>query len=198
MLRLVFGLGTRAVDRVVCYYPRIVCLDDPNRKPLVDYQNVRKFSQHYVDLLDLEHNTWTHKGTDQILNMNLKADKKLFASKDFETMRRLRERGDYRNFYIVDFPHLLQKTDFPQKMREILKSVSYTHLDVYKRQIHRFDRSACAEYMPWLPEGYPLSDTLIVDYNYRMSVLTLYFDMASGSYFHAVGRSRDDLCDNYP
>ena len=127
MLRLVFGLGTRAVDRVVGDYPRIVCLDDPNRKPLVDYQNVRKFSQHYVDLLDLEHNTWTHKGTDQILNMNLKADKKLFASKDFETMRRLRERGDYRNFYIVDFPHLLQKTDFPQKMREILKLLSDTY-----------------------------------------------------------------------
>ena len=59
--------------------------------------------------------------------MNLKADKKLFASKDFETMRRLRERGDYRNFYIVDFPHLLQKTDFPQKMREILKLLSDTY-----------------------------------------------------------------------
>ena len=34
MLRLVFGLGTRAVNRVDGDYPRIVCLDNPLRTPL--------------------------------------------------------------------------------------------------------------------------------------------------------------------
>ena len=61
------------------------------------------------------------------LHMSQAQLKHLGTDSNFETMRRLRERGDYRNFYIVDFPHLLQKTDFPQKMREILKLLSDTY-----------------------------------------------------------------------
>ncbi|MHC4432980.1 MAG: PEP/pyruvate-binding domain-containing protein, partial [Planctomycetota bacterium] len=52
MLRLVFGLGTRAVNRVEDDYPRIVALDAPLTRPLAGSYDVRKFSQHRVDLLD--------------------------------------------------------------------------------------------------------------------------------------------------
>ena len=53
MLRLVFGLGTRAVDRVNNDYVRIVALDDPTRLPAMTMKDPQKFSQHYVDVLKL-------------------------------------------------------------------------------------------------------------------------------------------------
>ena len=56
MLRLVFGLGTRAVDRVNNDYVRIVALDDPTRLPAMTMKDPRKFSQHYVDVLNLNKN----------------------------------------------------------------------------------------------------------------------------------------------
>ncbi len=56
MLRLVMGLGTRAVNRVENDYPRIVAMDDPIIKPLAGMRDIKKYSQHYVDYLDLREN----------------------------------------------------------------------------------------------------------------------------------------------
>lgn len=125
MIRLVFGLGTRAVDRIDGDYPRIVCLDDPTRPPLISYGDEKKFSQHYVDLLDTASNEWTHKDVDEILRMNIRTDKNLFSSLDIDTMRWLREMGRKTpNLYILNFNRLLRYTDFPKQMRKILKRLS--------------------------------------------------------------------------
>ncbi|MFO7930711.1 MAG: PEP/pyruvate-binding domain-containing protein [Desulfosalsimonas sp.] len=56
MIRLVFGLGTRAVNRVENDYPRIIALDDPLVRPLAGMKDIRRFSQHSADLLNLEKN----------------------------------------------------------------------------------------------------------------------------------------------
>ncbi|MDO4343375.1 MAG: PEP/pyruvate-binding domain-containing protein [Eubacteriales bacterium] len=125
MMRLVFGLGTRAVDRIEGDYPRIVCLDDPGRPPLISYGDEKKFSQHYVDLLDTSSNEWTHRDVDEILAMDIRTDKNLFSSLDFDTMRRLQEMGRRaRNLYILNFNKLLKQTGFPEDVRRILKRLS--------------------------------------------------------------------------
>ncbi len=125
MMRLVFGLGTRAVDRIEGDYPRIVCLDDPTRPPMISYGDEKKFSQHYVDLLDTASNEWTHRDADEILRMDIGADKNLFSSLDVDTMRWLRERGQKApNLYILNFNRLLKYTDFPQQIRQMLKRLS--------------------------------------------------------------------------
>jgi hypothetical protein len=54
MLRLVFGLGTRAVDRTDGDYVKVVCLDNPLRIPPMNYEDLKKFSQHRVDFLSLK------------------------------------------------------------------------------------------------------------------------------------------------
>ena len=56
MLRLVLGLGTRAVDRVAGDYPRIVALDHPHLVAHGGVEDAARFSQHQVDLLDVRHN----------------------------------------------------------------------------------------------------------------------------------------------
>ncbi|MBW2027895.1 MAG: PEP/pyruvate-binding domain-containing protein [Deltaproteobacteria bacterium] len=54
VVRLVFGLGTRAVDRVGSDYPRMIPLSHPLLRPEVDAAQIRKYSQRLVDLLNLE------------------------------------------------------------------------------------------------------------------------------------------------
>ena len=56
MVRLVFGLGTRAVDRSDDDYTRVVALNAPERRPESDFDEVRQYSQRKVDVIDLEAN----------------------------------------------------------------------------------------------------------------------------------------------
>lgn len=54
MVRLVLGLGTRAVDQVEPDYPRMVPLSHPTLRPEVEPAKIRKYSQKLVDVIDLE------------------------------------------------------------------------------------------------------------------------------------------------
>ncbi|MFC3768110.1 PEP/pyruvate-binding domain-containing protein [Paenibacillus sp. GCM10012303] len=126
MLRLVFGLGTRAVDRTVGDYAKIVSLDNPQRKPLSLAEDYRKYSQHYVDVIALKQNTLSTKRLEDVLPYDLKVDKALFASPDYETALRLSELGytGYKTPDILDFDSLLTGTGFPGLMKELLALLS--------------------------------------------------------------------------
>lgn len=54
MLRMVMGLGTRAVDRVGDDYPRIISLSAPQLRPEGSDREKIAYSQKYVDVLNLE------------------------------------------------------------------------------------------------------------------------------------------------
>jgi len=56
VIRLVFGLGTRAVNRVGGDYPRLIAISHPELRPEVGPE-VIKYSQREMDLLDLQANT---------------------------------------------------------------------------------------------------------------------------------------------
>lgn len=122
MLRLVFGLGTRAVDRTEGDYVKIVTLDDPTRIPLVSYEDKKKYSQHYVDVLSLKENALVSRPLEEIISGDIKVKRELFAEIDYQTLDWLRERG-YRNEktpYILEFKKLLKGTAFPSMMKELL------------------------------------------------------------------------------
>jgi len=53
LVRLVFGLGTRAVDRVGSDYPRMIPLSHPQMRPEVTAPQIKKYSQKQVDVLNL-------------------------------------------------------------------------------------------------------------------------------------------------
>ncbi len=55
-VRLVWGLGTRAVEQLSNDYPRLVALSHPELRPEADPARIRRFSQHNVDLIDLQAN----------------------------------------------------------------------------------------------------------------------------------------------
>jgi hypothetical protein len=54
LLRMVFGLGTRAVDRIGPDYTRMIPLSHPLLRPEVSAEEIKKYSQKLVDVFDLK------------------------------------------------------------------------------------------------------------------------------------------------
>ncbi len=66
MIRLVFGLGTRAVNRIGGDYPRMISLSHPGLRPEFGMQ-ISRYSQRNIDLLDLEANEFVTRPVQEIL-----------------------------------------------------------------------------------------------------------------------------------
>ena len=124
MLRLVFGLGTRAVNRVENDYPRIVALDAPLVKAHHDLNDARRFSQHDVDMLNLEENRFQSLPLSEVIEAGLEARMELLGIRDFEAMEKMAEMGrPARDYWILAFDELLSATEFPGVMSRMLKTL---------------------------------------------------------------------------
>jgi hypothetical protein len=124
MLRLVAGLGTRAVNRVENDYPRIVALDAPLLKPHEGMKDTRKYSQHHADILNLQTNALETIPVADLLGDSFHVDLDLLGVRDRETMDMMRERGmaDGES-WILTFDNLLSETPFLPTMKKILKDL---------------------------------------------------------------------------
>ena len=67
-VRLVWGLGTRAVDRVGNDYPRLVALSHPLLHPEATLKETRRYSQQFIDLIDLERNCFCTLPVSEVLH----------------------------------------------------------------------------------------------------------------------------------
>ncbi len=122
MLRLVFGLGTRAVDRVSGDYARIVALDRPVDGPPVTHGEEAKYSQHNADVLDLKLNMLLTQRLSDVAQESLHTNKTLFFSQDRDLITRMKEQGRRlaATPYLADFDGMLTRTAFPDDMKEVL------------------------------------------------------------------------------
>ncbi|HEX8960239.1 MAG TPA: PEP/pyruvate-binding domain-containing protein, partial [Geobacteraceae bacterium] len=118
MLRLVFGLGTRAVDRVEDDYPRLVALDKPLLVPQHGREVMRRYSQRCVDLLNIADNTWQTLPLQQLLDEGVDFPMELFGTPSPTDRTK-----DRHECWILDFAALLGRTDFPALMRELLSTL---------------------------------------------------------------------------
>ena len=89
-LRLVVGLGTRAVDHLSDDYARVVALDQPHRSPY-SLDDVGRFSQRKVDVLSLRENALVTVPLDVVRAPG--TDWSHFLTPDLAQVRRLRELG---------------------------------------------------------------------------------------------------------
>ncbi|MDD5132668.1 MAG: PEP/pyruvate-binding domain-containing protein [bacterium] len=122
MLRLVFGLGTRAVNRVEGDYPRIVALDAPLLKPYTGMKNAQRFSQHEIDLINVAENTLQTRSINELLTEDPEINIERIGEPDEESIRRLKEMGqEDRHAWLITFDDLLKDTAFVNTMRQILK-----------------------------------------------------------------------------
>jgi len=79
VIRLVFGLGTRAVNRVGGDYPRMIAASHPQLRPEVGME-IAKYSQHEIDLLDLETNRFVTLPTAEVISKDEYPNIHLFVS----------------------------------------------------------------------------------------------------------------------
>jgi hypothetical protein len=120
MLRLVFGLGTRAVDRSDDDYTRLVALNAPERRPESDSDMVRQHAQRKVDAIDLEGNLVVSADFGSVAPCCEKMPLHLYASRD-EVAERSRRVPDATPNLLLTFDELLQDTPFVEDMREMLR-----------------------------------------------------------------------------
>ena len=133
MLRLVFGLGTRAVNRVEGDYPCLVALDAPLKRPYVGDENLKKFSQHEVDALNILENTLQTVSLEDFLAEESKVELGLIGKRDAEAEEKMKQLGKSGKVWILTFKKLLSETEFTkvmQKMLQVLDSKYQYPVDV--------------------------------------------------------------------
>jgi hypothetical protein len=121
MLRLVFGLGTRAVDRSDDDYTRVVALNAPQLRPETNFDEVRQYSQRRVDVLDLQANQLVSNTFPDVARHSGDVPLDMFASQDAELINRAEQAGQHDVFpWVLTFQKLFDQTDFIKDMREML------------------------------------------------------------------------------
>lgn len=123
MLRIVMGLGTKAVDRTTEDYPRLANLDRPAVTVLTTVEQKHKFSQRYIDVLDCQENKLTEVAMEKLLPFLPLWYKKMVLEHDYEAENRLYQMGRYRDVWFVSCQKLLEKEEFTGLMQKILKTL---------------------------------------------------------------------------
>ena len=122
-LRLVWGLGTRAVNPYEGDYPRLVALSHPQLRPEADPRRIWRYSQQRVDVIDLEENALrTHPIADVI---NSQTPYLKYIAKQYKDDHLADFVGVPLRFKteqaVITFDGLIRDTDFPEIMEKILK-----------------------------------------------------------------------------
>jgi len=121
MLRLVMGLGTKAVDRTKADYPRLANLDRPAVTMMTTASQKHKFSQRYIDVLDCTENKLKEIALEKLLPVLPLWYKKMVLEHDDEAENYLRQMGNYQDVWFVSCQRLLEKKTFTGLMQKILK-----------------------------------------------------------------------------
>lgn len=124
-LRLVWGLGTRAVDRVGKDYPRLVALSHPSLRPESELKSIHRYSQHNIDLLNLEKNCFESLPIAKVLDRRY-PPLRLIAQVDqggYLAPIRSSLSTASPHQYVLTFEALLERTDFPDRMKRLLKTL---------------------------------------------------------------------------
>jgi hypothetical protein len=118
----VWGLGTRAVERVGNDYPRLIALSHPLLRPSSDPKSIRRYSQQFVDLIDLDGNEFATLPIHSVLNSDYPPLRYLAQTEEDGYYISLKSRiinGDV-NKLVLTFDELLRRTPFADRMRTIL------------------------------------------------------------------------------
>lgn len=123
MLRLVVGLGTRAVTRTPGDYPRLVGLDCAQGNLWGSVGEKHKYSQRQVDVVDLVKKEISTKSLSEIMEIMPKGYRKLTLERDTDAEEVLARRGDYRRIYFADCQGMVEDRIFIRMMKTLLKKL---------------------------------------------------------------------------
>lgn len=127
-VRLVWGLGTRAVDRVGNDFPRLIALSHPHLRPSNDPKSIRSYSQRFVDLIDLEQNAFRTVPVMDVLTSDYPPLRYLAQEEEDGYFQSIRSTviHDIKSL-VLTYDELLRRTPFAERMRVILHSLEMAY-----------------------------------------------------------------------
>lgn len=142
MLRLVMGLGTRAVDRLDDDYALMVALDQPTRQPHLGGDDIRRYAQRDVDVLDIDAGRLRSLPFEQLIDEGIELPLRW-------SVESARDRS-------ITFRALLTRTDFVPRLQRLLHTLErvYDHpVDVEFTLTFRDDTSPLINLVQCRPLG---------------------------------------------
>ena len=122
-VRLVWGLGTRAVDRMANDFPRLVALSHPNLQPDDSPEAIRHYSQQQVDLIDLQENSFKTLPIHKVLKPDYEPLRQLALLEQDGYFSPLRSRIPEKDVprLALTFTECLRRTPFASRLSQMLR-----------------------------------------------------------------------------
>lgn len=135
LMRLVMGLGTRAVDRSGSEYPRMVALGNPTLRPESSVEEILSRAQRTFDVIDTQKNRLRSVRLEEILESGSgfpMLDKVVSIHREGELYAPALERVDEEPAAMcITFDKLIRATPFVERIRSMLTRLE----DVYGRPV---------------------------------------------------------------
>lgn len=119
-LRLVCGLGTRAVDMLADDFPRLVALSHPRLHSSSDVRTIKRYSQQNLDAIDLRSNTFVTIPVQEALHTDYDPLRYIAQVEQDGYLAPIRSRLDSTDKLVITFDGLLSRTPFSKSMRAAL------------------------------------------------------------------------------
>ena len=122
-LRLVFGMGTRAVDRVDRDYPRMIALSHPQLRPETTAKAIRQYAQYFVDVVDLAENRFHTVPLREVLPHHQTILRYIASINkgDYLQPANLIGPGESFDDVVLTFDYLTKDRNFVKLMRNVLR-----------------------------------------------------------------------------
>jgi len=129
MVRLVMGLGTRAVDRIEGDHACVMALDYPRRQPFRNQDESYRFSQHLLDVLDLREGKLSTCPLSQLTQEISDLPLNHLGELDQPASRRARELNLPTPVWRLTFKPLVHSGHFVARLSSLLKTLEagYSH-----------------------------------------------------------------------
>lgn len=127
LLRIVAGLGTRAVGRPDHDYPRLANLDRPAVPMRNSVADRHRFSQRVMDVLDTDKNELRSVEIDTLLDSLPLWYKKAVMERDYEAEDALKRRNRWRQVWFTTCQGLLENREFTGLMQSVLKTLGQVY-----------------------------------------------------------------------
>ena len=126
VLRMVAGLGTRAVDRVGNDYPVLISPGQPGLRVNITPEDIVHYSQKQIDVLNMETRRFETHDIDEIIRevgTDFPLWDKILSVYDGNSVRKASRALNHpdRDTMVVTFAALFESTGFIKQMREIMR-----------------------------------------------------------------------------
>lgn len=128
-LRIVWGIGTRAVDRVSDDYPRMISLSHPQLRPESTAQAIHQYSQHFADVIDLEENRLATIPVRKALDLNYPYLRYVACESKEDYIQQILSTAslDSNEDLVITFDTLVRDKKFIDLMRTTLRVLEETY-----------------------------------------------------------------------